>query len=191
MSARKIQNISGENVDLVEISREHFDVIIEWRNDPDIKNYFYTTDAFTYERQERWYAKYVNDETDMTFMIVAKTGIVLGMAGLYNIDNQRRTAEFGRLLIGAQRYRGAGFGKEACRMLLSLAFECLNLKQVYLSVYDWNVKAVGLYDALGFTIKEKQILNEEKDKDRKQSILKMVLDSERWRAEAMSGRGGG
>jgi RimJ/RimL family protein N-acetyltransferase len=185
MSARKIHTLCGKDIDLVEISPTFFDVIIEWRNDPDINKYFITRDAFSQEQQARWYAKYVQDETDMTFMIVSKTGIVLGMAGLYNIDKQGRTAEFGRLLIGAKKYRGSGFGKEACRMLLKLAFETLNLKQVYLSVYDWNVKAVGLYDALGFRIEKKMILGEENGK--KQSTYKMVLHSTRWQASVASG----
>jgi RimJ/RimL family protein N-acetyltransferase len=189
MNAHKIQNICGKDINLVEISPAFFDIIIEWRNDPDIQKYFFTRDAFTYEQQVRWYARYVQDETDMTFMIVAKTGIALGMVGLYNIDMQGRTAEFGRLLIGAKKYRGFRFGKEACSMLLKLAFETLNLKQVYLSVHDWNVKAVGLYDALGFRIEKKMTLSEENGI--KRSTYKMVLHSTKWQASAATGRVGG
>jgi RimJ/RimL family protein N-acetyltransferase len=53
-------------------------------------------------------------------------------------------------VIGKKENRGQGFGKETIKMVLKHAFIDLNLESIYLGVYDYNVKAIRLYEKVGF-----------------------------------------
>lgn len=46
--------------------------------------------------------------------------------------------------------RGKGYGTDAMKAIIAYAFEVLNLKSVYLRVYDCNSRAKELYERLGF-----------------------------------------
>lgn len=52
--------------------------------------------------------------------------------------------------IGEPEYWGKGYGREAMGLLLQFAFDELNLHRVGLTVYDYNKRAIALYEKLGF-----------------------------------------
>ncbi len=53
--------------------------------------------------------------------------------------------------IGEPEARGMGYGSEAMRLILRYAFEELNLHRVSLNVFEYNQRAVRVYEKLGFT----------------------------------------
>ncbi|KAL8279672.1 hypothetical protein RQP46_007985 [Phenoliferia psychrophenolica] len=61
---------------------------------------------------------------------------------------QHHRAEFGIAL--AKEYQGRGYGPEALRWLLDLAFVGFNLHKVTGDVWAWNTAARALYKKLGF-----------------------------------------
>jgi RimJ/RimL family protein N-acetyltransferase len=52
--------------------------------------------------------------------------------------------------LGDRAYWGKGYGTDAVRVLLRYAFEELNLARVSLGVYDYNPRAVRVYEKVGF-----------------------------------------
>jgi RimJ/RimL family protein N-acetyltransferase len=54
------------------------------------------------------------------------------------------------IVIGKKENRGKGFGEETMKMVLKHAFIDLNLESIYLGVYEYNVKAIKLYERVGF-----------------------------------------
>jgi len=52
--------------------------------------------------------------------------------------------------IGEEECRGKGYGTEATQLMLSYAFETLNLNRVELGVYDFNKQAIHVYEKAGF-----------------------------------------
>lgn len=52
--------------------------------------------------------------------------------------------------IGERSSWGKGYGHESCRLLLDYAFNELNLHRVQLTVFDYNQRAIKLYEKLGF-----------------------------------------
>ena len=146
----KPDRLAGQRIDLLNVGPSFFEKIVEWRNDPDTRRQFFSKTMLTLADQERWHEAYQRDESDMTFVLQLKSGIPIGMIGLYRIDRRAKTAEFGRLLIGEKSYRGKGFAEEACRLLLDYGFDQLKLETIDLEVYDSNLPAIALYDRLGF-----------------------------------------
>ncbi len=54
------------------------------------------------------------------------------------------------IAIGDQANQGKGYGKEATGLVLDFAFLELNLRRIQLTVFDYNLSAIALYEKLGF-----------------------------------------
>ena len=52
--------------------------------------------------------------------------------------------------IGDRDQWGKGYGRDAISLVLSYAFRELNLHRVQLSVFEYNERAIALYEKLGF-----------------------------------------
>ena len=78
-------------------------------------------------------------------------GEVIGWCGLQPIGDE--TSPLGRIELGYlidRDYRGKGFGYEACRAILDLAFGKLELEEVFARIAEGNVPSVRLARSLGF-----------------------------------------
>ncbi len=150
MSRKGISSTGTDRLKLVEIRPKYFAHVLRWRNAPDNARHFFSKSRFTLRSQREWYERYRHDPTDLTFIILVRPDTPIGLLALYHIDEARKTAEFGRLLIGEDRYRNQGLAYDACCACLSLAFRELHLREVYLDVYESNRVAVRLYERLGF-----------------------------------------
>jgi RimJ/RimL family protein N-acetyltransferase len=73
----------------------------------------------------------------------------VGMVSLMKIELISRKAEFG-ITIGEKNYWGTGVAKAASNMLLHYAFQILKLEEVYLTVFEDNVRATQFFSNLGF-----------------------------------------
>ena len=74
---------------------------------------------------------------------------LVGNCSLMSVDLIQGSGELG-VFIGDEENRGKGYGGEAVRLILSYAFDLLNLHSVYLRVRSFNENAAGLYKKLGF-----------------------------------------
>jgi RimJ/RimL family protein N-acetyltransferase len=54
------------------------------------------------------------------------------------------------IAIGEPAHRGQGYGSEALGLLLTFAFNELNLHRLQLTVFNYNERAIALYEKLGF-----------------------------------------
>ena len=88
--------------------------------------------------------------TELNLAICAKTtGEHIGNIYLRDIDWVARRGSL-HIFIGVSEYRGKGYGREAVRQMLRLAFCELNLNRVYLEVLAHNSTAIKTYEACGF-----------------------------------------
>lgn len=53
--------------------------------------------------------------------------------------------------IGQRDFWGKGYGTDAMQVILSFAFQELNLRRVSLNTFEYNPRAVGSYEKAGFT----------------------------------------
>ena len=91
------------------------------------------------------------DGSDYMFGIVVKgDGTLVGTCGLHQVRQADRKATFG-LLIGERDQQCRGYGGEATRLAVRFGFEELNLNRIALSVFDFNPRAIRIYERAGFT----------------------------------------
>lgn len=170
--------IIGEKVILREVEEDDLDLIVKWRNDPEILKWLFSYLPLCEAKQRKWYEKYLNDDTQQTFIIKAKEEKTpIGTIGLTDIDYKNQKAEL-TIIIGEKEYRGRGLGGEALKLLVKFAFNEMNLRKIKALVFSDNVKAIILYEKCGF--KEDGTLKDEIYRDDKfRDILIMSI----WRRE--------
>ena len=91
----------------------------------------------------------IPSRTSLRRMIETRCGQVIGNVDLLHIDRRRKEAEM-VIRIGRKDCWSRGYGGEAVRLLLDLAFEELGLESVYLRVCRFNHRAVNCYRRAGF-----------------------------------------
>lgn len=103
------------------------------------------------DRDRRRLEKELDEDKDDDQHLVIETlgGKFAGTIQLYGTDRRHRTAEIG-LALNNRKAWGKGYGSEALRLLLRFAFHELGYEKVNLTVYEFNTRAIALYEHLGF-----------------------------------------
>lgn len=93
--------------------------------------------------QEQWLASYFEREGDYYFVVENKlTGAAEGLVGVYDLDDSK--AEWGRWVIK----KGSFASAESLDLLYRIAFNDLNLEQLYCRTIVDNESVVSLHDSL-------------------------------------------
>ncbi|WDV47967.1 GNAT family N-acetyltransferase [Clostridiaceae bacterium M8S5] len=93
---------------------------------------------------------------------INNTIIGYAMYGIWQDKTNRYDDEtwIDRMLID-EKYQGKGYGKEAFKKLIEIVEKEYSTDKIYLSVYKENLKAIGLYQQLGFSFNNKTDSNGE------------------------------
>lgn len=143
----------GEGVRLRAIEREDLPMFVRWFNDPEVRRYTSQFAPISLAEEELWFEALLKDENSFIYVIEATTAdeaTSVGTIILRKIDWRNRSGEYG-IAIGEKAYQERGLGTEATRVILRFAFEEVNLHRVYLTVLDFNERAIHVYEKLGFT----------------------------------------
>lgn len=128
------------------------EALYTFKNDPEIAGYLdgFST-GYSMPDLQDW-LEYHRKRTDEVLWVIAsqRTNECLGHVGLYRIDHRIRSAEFG-ILIGKREDWGKGYGKTCTRFAVQYGFNELNLNRIYLHVLKSNVRAIRLYESVGFS----------------------------------------
>lgn len=108
------------------------------------------------EDQERWFASLHQGkwpENIMWMMVVfsENTTVLVGACGLCHIDWIGRSAELS-IYVGAKEWRRKGVAIKAIDLLKQIAFERLNLDNIWAEVYDFNTINAALLIKCGFIV---------------------------------------
>jgi RimJ/RimL family protein N-acetyltransferase len=123
-----------------------------WINDPRIWSTVHHRPPANSLREREWIESQGKSNTDYVFGIVAKDGHrLIGSCGLHAISLIAHHATLG-IMIGQTDLHDHGYGTEAMRLLLRLAFHELNLNRVELCVFDHNPRAIHVYEKCGFVL---------------------------------------
>jgi RimJ/RimL family protein N-acetyltransferase len=123
----------------------------QWLNDQEVTRYL-ESGRFpnTPEAMEAYYAAKTASPTDAMFAVAdATTDRMIGTVKLGSINWLHRHAEYA-IMIGDKDCWGKGYGTEAARLVLSYAFERLNLHKITLGVIAEHAAAIRSYEKVGF-----------------------------------------
>jgi RimJ/RimL family protein N-acetyltransferase len=140
--------LRGAKVGLRAVEREDLRLLWELRNDDVIEALAHGPPLpRSMAELEAWYEKRLA-ETDAHVFVIEAADRVVGTCNLRDIDPVNRRAELGISL--ARDAIGKGYGSDAIRVLLRLAFHDLNLHKVCLDTLASNEPALRAYRACGF-----------------------------------------
>ncbi|WP_406202461.1 GNAT family N-acetyltransferase [Streptomyces sp. NBC_01017] len=149
--------------------------------DPEVQSY--TGDSpneLTPQRLRSWYGTR-SDQPDRLDLAVTDraTGELVGEVVLYEWDPDARSCTF-RTLIGP-RGRGRGLGTEATRLIVGHGFEQLALHRIQLEAYAYNLRALHVYEKVGFVVEGVRREIELRDGEWVDEVLMALLDHQ-WAA---------
>ena len=150
MSLSKTYSFSSERLTYRGITHNDAQRIVKWRNDP--KNYenFLDPKPITLESHLSWFEIYLEDETRFDFMIFLKD-VPIGTCGLSDITPDSCEANY---MIGEVSSRGNGYATETLKTLIDVAFNELQVEDVYCRILKHNVASVHVAEAAGMKCSE-------------------------------------
>jgi RimJ/RimL family protein N-acetyltransferase len=152
MPKRSLPAFENERVRLRLLCSDDLPLTLRWRNQDHIRRWFFFSDLIAPEQHAHWFEQYQERDDDFVFIIedIQAGGQPVGQVALYHIDWGEKRAEFGRLMIGEASAAGKGLAFAATQLVLKVAFQDLALRETYLEVYADNVRAITIYEAMGF-----------------------------------------
>ena len=143
---------------LRKIIKEDLDAYFKWINDKTLVEFNSKFTPVTKNSHLEWYENISSMMDIKTFSIIKKTeDKLIGSCSLRNIDFIKHVAEL-QIRIGEKGFYNKGYGSQAIELLIQYGFLELNLKKIYLHVFDDNIRAIKAYENCNFT-KEKLIKN--------------------------------
>ncbi len=158
MPKRAFPLLQSERVALRLLRQADLPLTLAWRNQDEIRKWFFTSDRIAPDAHRAWFESYCRRDDDFVFIIEerASANCPIGQVSLYHVDWDAGRGEFGRLMIGEFAARGKGLAREATALLVREALTTLGLREVYLSLRADNAAALSMYRACGFEITRRE-----------------------------------
>ena len=173
--------IMGNGLTLRRFEREDVAHVRRWMDDPELRTLVGATSALSEEEAAKWFERVGNDPSRIWYAIVVdEDDAVVGEAGLLRLVPEWRTTDM-TIIIGEPDRRGKGYGSEAGRLLLDLAFNYLGLHRVAIGVVGFNDGALSFWRRLGFREEGVQRQGYFHDGAFHDFVMMSVLEDE-WRA---------
>lgn len=135
------------NLRYEKFEEKHIEIYYSWRNDPEVaaNDQAGFLRPMGFEEVKEWSQRMIDGPT-----FIAYDGEEpLGTCAFMNLDQRNRHAELA-IVIGNKSYWSKGYGTKIMEQLLDWGFEGLNLNRLYLHVFSFNKRAIGLYEKMGF-----------------------------------------
>jgi RimJ/RimL family protein N-acetyltransferase len=142
--------VTGKTIYLRALERADAPAIVPWVNDPRVYENLTIHKPMNLAAEEGFIDAMSRHEHDVVFGVCRKdSDALIGIAGLHQVDEHNRQGMFG-IFLGDARNRGKGYGTEATVLVTRYGFETLNLNRVWLYVFEYNKRAITVYERVGF-----------------------------------------
>lgn len=141
--------IKGENIILRSFIEEDLLYLKEILTDKELIKFTGSNDILNLEFVYEWYRTRNNQRDRLDLAIVDKqTNRIVGEVVLNQYNPEDHSMNY-RILIGKDG-RDRGFGTEATHLFCAYVFKQTDLKELTLSVFDFNPRAKHVYEKIGF-----------------------------------------
>ena len=145
-----LKTLVSDNVYLSPISLDDVEEYAEMVNDIKVSvglGYLSYTNIIDFESEKEFL---ISAKKEKMFAVrLLKNDELLGNIGFNSVDLLNRTAVIG-IMLGNPNYQRKGYGIEAVKLILDYGFSFLNLRNISLSVFEYNEAAYNLYKKAGF-----------------------------------------
>ena len=145
-----LKTLVGDNVYLSPISLDDVEKYAEMVNDIKVSvglGYLSYTNIIDFESEKEFLISVKKEK--MFAVRLLENDDLLGNIGFNLVDLLNRTATMG-IMLGNSNYQRKGYGIEAVKLILDYGFSFLNLRNISLSVFEYNEAAYNLYKKAGF-----------------------------------------
>lgn len=147
--------LRGKKIGLRAIEEEELKILLDWRNNPEYRQYFREYRELNMVQQKEWFfSKAIKDNSTLMFSIIElKTNKIVGVCGLCYINWVNGSADLS-LYIGENNcyIDDDGFAEESCKLLFKYAFNELRLNRIWTEIYIIDKKKIELYKKLKMNI---------------------------------------
>ena len=142
--------ITGDKVTLRPIGDSDCVVLVGWRNDPAVQQFFIFREPFTPEMHRNWLHTKVETGKVVQYIIVDNAdGKSVGSVYFRDIDPANESAEYG-IFIGEASARHRGIGTATARMFVEFGLNTLRLQRRCVRVMGGMVVGGCSYVLAGF-----------------------------------------
>ena len=145
-----LKKLIGDNIYLSPISVDDVEEYAEMVNDIKVSvglGYISYTNIIDFESEKEFLISVKKEK--MFAVRLLENDELLGNIGFNSLDIINRNGALG-VLIGNPKYQRKGYGTEALKLILDYGFSFLNLRNISLSVFEYNEAAYNLYKKAGF-----------------------------------------
>ena len=145
-----LKALVGDNIYLSPISLDDVEEYAEMVNDIKVSvglGYLSYTNIIDFESEKEFLISVKKEK--MFAVRLLENDELLGNIGFNSLDIINRNGALG-VLIGNPKYQRKGYGTEALKLILDYGFSFLNLRNISLSVFEYNEPAYNLYKKVGF-----------------------------------------
>lgn len=144
-----MKEIRGKNVILREQRVEDTPFFAHWFNDPTVMFQCGFTEPTSEEEERRRIAEDHQSEDSVWFTVTDLDGNILGETGLLRMWPAWHCTDL-TIIIPDPAAQHKGYGTEAIRLLLELAFIVYDMNRVAIGVVGLNASALAFYCKIGF-----------------------------------------
>jgi RimJ/RimL family protein N-acetyltransferase len=123
---------------------------VRWTNDPRVNEWIGMPERVDLEGTRRWFASQLANPR-LLLLTITFEGQPIGFTKLERSEDGREGCLSG-VAIGEPEFWGRGLGRQTVNMILQIAFEQEGWTRFWLECNAWNLRALGLYQSLGFEI---------------------------------------
>jgi RimJ/RimL family protein N-acetyltransferase len=177
--------LETERLILRPFTPDDFDALLAMHSRPDVARYLYweprTVDEVRTVLEKKVASRAIRSEGDvLAFAVVLKaTNEVVADVVLQLVSQEHRQGEIGYIVH--PDHQGRGYATEACRELLRLAFEELELHRVVGHLEARNAASARILEKLGMRREAHFVENEYVKGEWQSGLIYAILDRE-WRA---------
>jgi len=126
--------------------------LLKWNRDDEVRNLTGALFPASFLEHERWFeSKSLGTQEKMWIIVSTNSNEPIGTVGLKNLDYINSNAEL-FIYIGEKDHWGKGIGSQVTSEIVDFAFDALNLHKVYLYVFEYNKRAISMYNKIGFSV---------------------------------------
>ena len=160
-----IHKIEGkyDKIILKPLEEENIEDLRLLRNRMENRKCFIYQKEISKEEQKKWYNKYLENENDVMFSAyIEKEEKPIGYVALYDIDDKKKSCEFGRIIVDKTKISEKGIGFQITKCCCDIGIVKLGMTKIYLEVFSDNIPAFKTYLKAGFNEK-KRYLNDDRE----------------------------
>ena len=141
----------GKNINLRSLEIEDLKVLKKWRNDPINRNHTREYRLLNMINQKEWFEMIHKDNPPkfLMFGVTDKQEKLIGVCGLTYIDWKNRHCEIS-IILYLKNWQKTKFAKETISLLEKYGFEELNMRRLWVEIFDTIPQNIKLFESLNF-----------------------------------------